>query len=90
MPVRGSNIELLPGGRVLVPLNRENRVVEYDANGKIAWQAAAQNPTTATRLPNGHTLIASSSQQRLVEIDSAGKEVWSLDVEGRPWRVRRR
>jgi hypothetical protein len=65
-------------------------VVEYYADGKIAWQAAVQSPTTATRLPNGNTLVASSSQQRLVELDAGGKEVWSLDVEGRPWRARRR
>ena len=70
-------------------LDRENRVVEYDADGKVAWQAELQNPTTATRLANGNTLVASSSQQRLVEINREGKEVWSLDVEGRRSRVRR-
>ena len=86
----GSNIEVLPAGRILMPLYRENRIVEYDANGRVAWQANLASPTSVARLPNGHTLVASMSQQRLIEINREGKEVWSLPLEGRPWRVRRR
>jgi hypothetical protein len=86
----GSTFELLPGGRVLVPLYRDNRVVEYDTSGRVVWQANVPGPITATRLPNRNTLVASATGQRLVEINRDGSEVWSYMLEGRPWRVRRR
>jgi hypothetical protein len=82
--------DALPGGRVLVPIYAENRVVEYDGGGKVVWEAAVQRPTSAVRLPNGNVLIASSVGRRLVELDRAGKEVWQLPVEGRPYKAYRR
>src|SRR5205085_10894555 len=51
----GGRIEVLPGGRVLVPEMAHNRVVEYDASGRIVWEAAVDQPVAAMRLPNGHT-----------------------------------
>lgn len=86
----GANIDPLPGGRFLVPLYRENRVVEYDRNGQVKWQAQVQYPTSAVRLPNGNTLVVSLTGQRVIEINRDGKEVWSHQCDGRPWRARRR
>jgi len=86
----GGNIDVLPGGRVLVPEYRRNKVVEYDSDGKTVWQADVQTPTSAVRLPNGHTLVATTLRQRIVELDRDGQEVWQFVTEGRPWRARRR
>jgi HEAT repeats/PQQ-like domain len=86
----GSNIDLLPGGRVLVPQYRQNKVIEYDRDGNVVWEAKFQMPTSAVRLPNGHTLVVSNFQQRIVEINRDGQEVWQFGTDGRPWRARRR
>jgi HEAT repeat protein len=85
-----SGFDVLPNNHVLIPQINDNRVVEYDADGKQVWQASAQFPTSAMRLPNGNTLIASMTGQRVVEVNREGREVWSYRVEGRPWRARRR
>jgi hypothetical protein len=88
----GGNIDVLPNGRVLVPEYRNNKVVEYDPDGKPCWEVSAPMPTSVMRLPNGHTLVVCIQQQRVLEFDRNGREVeGSLPpIEGRPWRVRKR
>jgi HEAT repeat protein len=83
-------IDVLPTGRVLVPLYYNNKVVEYDAEGKNLWEASVQWPTSAARLPNGNTLVSSHGTQAVMELDRAGKVVWQHKLDGRPWRARRR
>jgi hypothetical protein len=86
----GSGFDVLPNGRVVVPDYARNKVLEYDASGKVVWQAAAQRPTSAQRLPNGNTLVASSMTGQIVELDRKGKEVWKHTVAGRVIRAWRR
>lgn len=87
----GGSIDAVPGGRFLLALYRENRVVEYEATGgRIVWQASVPYPTSAVRLPGGNTLVVSMTGNRVVELNPAGQEVWSYNPEGRPWRARRR
>jgi hypothetical protein len=98
----GGRIDVLPGGRVLVPERDENRVVEYDAEGKIVWQASYPQPVAAVRLPNGHTLVTSFNADdtgialpadRLVpaaELDRTGRVVWKYKGPSRVTRVLRR
>ncbi len=85
-----STMDLLPGGRILVPVYIDNKVVEFDAEGKVVWQAVVKNPVSAFRLPNGNTLVASPAQRRLVEITRDGKEVAESTLEGQPRQARRR
>lgn len=66
--------QILPGDRVLVGINGQGRVVEYDSRGKVTWETATMNPIGVTRLPGGRTLIATASNS-LVEIDRGGKIV---------------
>jgi len=85
----GGRIDVQPDGRVLIPLWRENRVVEHDATGRPLRQFAIEQPIAALRLANGNTLITSMSEQRAVEFDLAGKEVWqyrSTTRVNRAWR----
>jgi hypothetical protein len=85
-----SGIDVLPSGGVIVPLTAENKVAEYDADGKRVWEVAVQSPMSAVRLPNGNILIASAVGQRIVEVDRTGKEVWEHRLDGRPYRAQRR
>lgn len=55
--VLGLGFDLLPGGRVLIPLVDENRVVEVDARGRELWWTGARSPVVARRLSGGRTLI---------------------------------
>ncbi len=86
----GGNIEVLPNGRILVPLYSQQCVAEFDWTGAKLWSANVINATSACRLSNGNTLITCSLNSRIVEIDRAGKEVWTYQVDGRPFRARRR
>ncbi|MCI0461959.1 MAG: HEAT repeat domain-containing protein [Gemmataceae bacterium] len=86
----GGNIDVLPSGRVLVPEYNENRVIEYDREGKPGWSVRVNSPTSAVRLPNGHTLVVSMPEQRVIEFNRAGQEIWSHATPGRLWRARRR
>jgi hypothetical protein len=86
----GGRIDVLPSNHILVPERAHNRVVEYDAEGRIVWQIFFREPVAAVRLPNGHTLVTSYSQNRAVEVDKDGKEVWDYKMETRVTRAFRR
>lgn len=86
----GGRFEVLPNRRVLIPQMRNNKVVEYDARGKIVWEMATEQPIAAIRLPNGHTLSTSMTQQRAIEYDRNGKEVWDYKGNTRVTRAFRR
>ena len=77
------DINLLPGGGVLLPVARD-RVAEWDKDGKEVWSYQAAkvpgNPGhieihAVQRLANGLTLVAESGNKRLVEVDRSGKVV---------------
>ncbi len=92
-PTWNSNIEMLPGGRILVPMHNLNKVIEYDSDGKQVWEAAVQWPQSVQRLPNGNTLVASANTQKIVELNRAGRVVWEhkpTNQMDQPFRVRRR
>jgi outer membrane protein assembly factor BamB len=83
--------EIQPRGGVLTPITYQNKVVEYDAEGKQVWEASVAQPGAATRLPNGHTLVAShQSPAKLIELDRAGKVVSETQIPDHPVRVYRR
>ena len=67
-------IDVLPNGGLLVV--RQNKVAEYDSEGKKLRELDAVNPTTPSGLPNGHVLVSSQGGSRVVELDRAGKVVW--------------
>ena len=86
----GSNIDLLPGGRVLIPLCSQNKVVEFDADGKKIWEASVTDACSVMRLPNGHTLVCTRGYHAVSELDRNGKVIRVLGVNGSPVRARRR
>src|SRR5207248_3813134 len=74
----GTHIDLLPNGNVLVPTYVQNKVLEFDADGKKVWEMNADRPTACSRLPNGNTLITSRYARNVIEIDRTGKKVWEF------------
>jgi HEAT repeat protein len=74
--VIGVAIDVLPNKRVLVPCYGEDRVAEYDATGRLLWQATAVGAASAERLGDGHTLVGSTMQPHVVELDRTGRVVW--------------
>jgi hypothetical protein len=78
----------LPDGGMLAALTNGNRVVEFDADGKIRWQVTAAEVDGAIndacgvqRLPNGNTMIASyrigKGGERMLEVTPDKKVVWA-------------
>jgi hypothetical protein len=91
MRLFGGRIHMLPNGRTLVPHNMEDKVVEYDGNGKAVWEVNCDKPVAAVRLPNGNTIVTSMNPATgAVEYDRAGAEVWSYRSNTRVTRALRR
>ncbi len=87
----GGRLHMQVSGHVLVPHNAEDKVVEYDAQGKAVWQVSTERPIAALRLPNGNTLVTSMMPARgAVEFTRAGTEVWTYHVLTRVTRAVRR
>jgi len=78
----------LPNGNYLVPQLLDKVVREYDAKGKIVWEAKTPNmPFTAIRTPEGTTVIGCTHGNMVIEVDKDGKEIWRVsndDLPGKP------
>ena len=79
-------------GNVLIPCHSENKVVEYDRNGRQVWQVTVKAPIAALRLPNGNTLVTSMDPRpyQAIEFDRDGQEVWHYQADTRVTRALRR
>jgi HEAT repeat protein len=71
-----NDVQLLPGGRILVAERNGGQVCERDRQGRILWKYAAVSPIACQRLPGGNTLIATFND--LLEVTPEGKTVHSL------------
>jgi outer membrane protein assembly factor BamB len=76
-------IQALPNDHIVVALYAQNKVAEFDADGREVWQASVRRPSTAYRLPNGHTLVATRLSRVVSELDRKGQVVAVLPVGGR-------
>ena len=86
----GGRLDVQADGRVLIPEMYRNRVVEYDADGKVMHQFRVGQPIAAFWLANGNTLITSMNENRAVEFDLVGKQVWEYKASTRVTRAYRR
>lgn len=74
----GGRIHMELNGRVLVPHNNENRIIEYDSRGRKVWEADIEQPVAASRLPDGHVIVTTMLPQvGAVEFNRQGERVWS-------------
>jgi hypothetical protein len=83
-----ANIEVLSGGRYMVPLARSNRIVEMDRKGKVLREVEVASPTCVATLPGGNLLVGSHILSNVREIDRKGKVLWEQKADGQVFRVR--
>jgi hypothetical protein len=69
--------QMTRAGTFLVAHHDQDKVVEYNADGKEIWSVAAKIPWDAVRLRNGNTLI-SSHDGYAREVNPAGQTVWEF------------
>ena len=65
-------------GTLLAAHMDNNKVAEYDMDGKVVWSIDVPSPWAADRLDSGNTLIT-SNKGFVREVDPAGKTVWELN-----------
>jgi HEAT repeat protein len=68
------DLQILPGGRVLLAEHNGGKVTERDRTGKVIWQHDLPSARACQRLPNGNTFMANFNE--LIEVDKTGKEVY--------------
>lgn len=72
-----NDAEETPEGRILVSDRNNDRILEFDREGRIFWvYDKLIRPHNADRLPSGNTLVADSDANRVKEIDPQGTVVW--------------
>jgi HEAT repeat protein len=83
--------EILPGDRVLASVMNLNKVMEFNADGKVVWEASVTFPSVPHRTRSGNTIVSSNSNQGMVELDRRGKVIkeWT-NLSYRPYRVIKR
>jgi hypothetical protein len=67
------DVQVLPGGRVLVAEYLGERITERDRTGKVLWQRPVKDPLSCQRLPGGNTLV--TTVKGVLEIAPDGTEV---------------
>ena len=72
------HIRMTKAGTLLVPHLGENKVVEYDLDGKALWSVEAKSPWHAVRLKTGNTLIAGDWSRYAREVNPKGETVWEF------------
>jgi sugar lactone lactonase YvrE len=73
-----NDAEETPEGRILVSDRNNDRILEFDREGRIFWAYDKLiRPHNADRLANGHTMVADSEANIVKEIDPKGNVVWS-------------
>jgi hypothetical protein len=70
-------VRMTPAGTFLAAHHDQNKVVEYDAEGREIWSVAVPNPWAAVRLASGNTLI-SSHNSFVREVNPKGETVWEF------------
>ncbi|MEO7600085.1 MAG: hypothetical protein ABIV50_14205 [Opitutus sp.] len=70
-------------GTLLVAHMDNNKVAEYDLDGKEIWAIAVLSPWAAVRLHNGNTLVT-SNRGFVREYNSQGEKIWEFTQKDLP------
>jgi WD40 repeat protein len=76
-------VHLTKDGTYLAAQIADNKVVEYDADGKAIWTYKTFQPWSAARLKNDNTLIT-AGPHTVVEVNKAGQIVWQFSQADAP------
>jgi len=74
---------LTAAGTLLAAHQDNNKVAEYNMDGKEIWSIAVPSPWAAVRLKNGDTLIT-SNRGYVIEVNPGKETVWKLTQEDIP------
>lgn len=75
------DVQVLPGGRLLLAEGSASQVTERDRTGKVLWSHRTNGyATTVKRLPNGNILLSGYSE--IMEVTRDGREVFSYKGPG--------
>lgn len=78
-----NDVDLVPGGNLLITDRNNNRIVIADRTGRIHWQYdRLEHPHNADLLQNGNILVANSNGNRVDEISPQGQVVWTYGGPG--------
>ncbi|HEY7158152.1 MAG TPA: HEAT repeat domain-containing protein [Gemmataceae bacterium] len=79
-----------PLGYTLLVLLNDNRVIEWDRDGKPRWQIGGlASPLDAEVLPGGRVLIAEHDSKRVTERNSKGEVLWEEKLDQPPIHAQR-
>jgi hypothetical protein len=71
------DVQVLPGGRLLIAEYTGSRVTERTRDGQILWEQRVNgNPVNCQRLANGNTFIATYNE--ILEVTREGRNVFSV------------
>jgi len=71
----------------MVGLFAEQKVVEFDLDGKEVWSVNASSAWSAIRLHNGNTLISGDGKGYTREVNMKGETVWELTQKDVPFKL---
>jgi hypothetical protein len=78
------HVRMTRSATLLVPHLAENKVCEYDLEGKLIWSVDSPSPWHAERLQNGNTLIAGDWHRYVREVNDKGATVWEFTQKDLP------
>ena len=79
-------VHLTREGTLIAAHLQENKVVEYDFNGKVVWSYPTPTPWSVVRLNNGNTLITGNAPTGTYvhEVNKQGAIVWEFSQKDVP------
>jgi len=72
---------------IMVGLYAEEKVVEFDLDGKEIWSAPAKSPWSVIKLHSGNVLISGDGQSYTREINQEGETVWEFTQIDAPFKL---
>ncbi len=81
------HVRMTKNKTILVGLFAEQKVVEFDLDGKEVWSVDAPSAWSAIRLHNGNTLISGDGKGYTREVNPKGEIVWEFTRANAPFII---
>jgi len=81
------HVRMTKNKTIMVGLFAEQKVVEFDLDGKEVWSVNAPSAWSAIRLHNGNTLISGDGQGYTREVNMKGETVWEFTRADAPFTI---
>jgi len=81
------HVRMTKNKTIMVGLFAEQKVVEFDLDGKEVWSVNAPSAWSAIRLHNGNTLISGDGKGYTREVNPKGETVWEFTRADAPFTI---